>query len=66
MGKEWIVSGLGLLLGGVEGVFAYYFTQADQEVPDWPVKIALLGEAETVIGLGIQSWFTGAGLSASA
>lgn len=36
---------------------------ADQVIPDWLVRMELLGEAKTAIGLGIQSWFGGVGLA---
>lgn len=34
LAREGIVSGLGLLLGGAEGVFGDYLTNADQDIPD--------------------------------
>ena len=35
---------------------------AKQEIPDW-FKIILLGEAKTVVRLGIKSWFAAVRLS---
>ena len=38
-----------------------YLTSADQEVPDWPVKLPFLGEVETAFRLGIKSQFSDVG-----
>ena len=40
-----------------------YLTSADQEIPDWLVKISFLAEVETVNRLGIKSWFDGMDLA---
>lgn len=51
MGKSGVVS-------GVEGGYQMNsLTSADQEIPDWLVKIKFLGEAETAIRLDIKYWF---------
>lgn len=42
---------------------ADYLTGADQNIPDCPVKIILLEKIETVIMLGIKSWFNDVGLA---
>lgn len=34
-----------------------YLTSADQEVPEWPVKIMFLRDVESMIGLNIKSQF---------
>ena len=45
------------------GVYpADYFISTDQLTPDRPVKILFLGEVETVVKLGIKSWFDYVGL----
>ena len=36
-----------------------YFTELDQEIPDWLVQILLLGEVKTAIRSGIKSRFSG-------
>lgn len=40
-----------------------HLTTADQEIPDWLVKITLLGEVETVGSLDINFWFGNEGLA---
>ena len=51
------------LLWGAERVYqADYLTGVDHEIPDWPVKIIFLGEFETLVKLGIKSWFDYVGL----
>lgn len=33
------------------------FIDADQKIPDWPVKTSFLGEVEAVVRSGINPWF---------
>lgn len=48
--KDWIVSGMVTFLWGTAMVYpADYLTSGDQVIPDWLIKIPLLGEVETVI-----------------
>ena len=40
-----------------------YLTSADQEVPEWPVKITFLRDVESMIRLNIKSQFDGVNLA---
>lgn len=58
-----VICGKIILTGGTTGVYqADYFISTDQLTPDWPVKILFLGEVETLVKLGIKSWFDCVGL----
>lgn len=58
-----VICGKIILTGGTTGVYqADYFVSTDQLTPDWPVKILFLGEVETLVKLGIKSWFDCVGL----
>jgi len=42
---------------------ADYLIGADQKIPDWSVNTPFPGKVETVIRLGIKSWFGDLGLA---
>lgn len=41
----------------MEIVFRDYLTGADQENPDWPVKMTFLESVEIAVKLGAELWF---------
>lgn len=51
-----------LPLGKRRGLSGRRALCADQATPDWLVKGHILWEAETVVRLGMKSWFAGVGL----
>ena len=56
--KEWIISGRVTFLWRMARVYLTdYLTSSDQEIPPWLIKITFLGEAETVIKIGVKYWF---------
>lgn len=61
--KEWIVCGKVTFVRGRQGAdLAGHPSSVDQVIPGW-FRMLLLGEVETVIKLGIKSWFGDVGLA---